>query len=123
MPSNEEEEFLDVTWMEGSRRPRNIRVATEGLRDAALGGSFFLFVRPGPRDYTHSEISAGPFRRPSFFPPSLNGPWFLGWISVLLQRLTDRGTARAPGEPFIHSKTSEETRPGPATVTSELGPG
>lgn len=41
------------------------------------------------------------FGRPVFFPPPLNGPWSLGWISVS-GRATTRRVARARGESFIH---------------------
>lgn len=65
-----------------------------------------FFPRPGQRDYTHSEISGGPsfsLRR-----PTLNGPWFLGWISVS-GRATTRRVARARGESFIHLPRGEGT--------------
>lgn len=44
--------------------------------------------------------------RTVFFPPPVNGAWFLGWISVS-GRATTRRVARARGESFIHLPRGE----------------
>lgn len=75
-----------------------------GLRNAGPGP---VFPSPGATRL-HSFRDFG---RPESFSlrrPTLNGPWFLGWISVS-GRATTRRVARARGESFIHLPRGEGT--------------